>query len=250
MRGVVLVHGFTQTATSWSGVLDGVALEIHPREDLWATAEELVEQAQARWVQAAKHRRVEDRLPTALVPAPWVGYSMGGRLALHVALGHPHAVSGLVLLGATAGIEDDDERAARRSSDRLLARAVEEDGAPAFLERWLAQPLFEGLTEPGPRQRNARVLAACLRRLGTGSQDPLWDRLEEITVPTLVLAGERDEKFIAIGQRLSDGIGPNATFATVPKAGHAAHLENRAGFRDLVEPFLLDLVTTDDHWLH
>lgn len=247
MSSGVLVHGFTQTAASWTGILDGIALEIHPREDLWTTAAELVEQAASR-LRPPGLRRAGDPGPPPSPPV-WIGYSMGARLVLHVALAHSEAVGGLVLLSATAGIDDEAERAARRSEDRKLARAVEEEGAEAFLQRWLAQPMFANVAEPGPRQHNGRVLTACLRRLGTGSQEPLWDRLGEIAVPTLVLAGERDEKFTSLGQRLASEIGANAGFVAIPDAGHAAHLENPRAFRELVEAFLagIDRAADDTH---
>ncbi|HEX2039441.1 MAG TPA: alpha/beta fold hydrolase [Acidimicrobiales bacterium] len=206
----ILVHGFTQTAASWHGVLDGRAVEVEPQDDLWSTAARLGETAGA---------------------GEYVGYSMGGRLCLHLALARPHLVSRLVLLGAHPGIEDPDQRAARRRADEELARSIERDGVDAFLARWLSQPLFAGLQEPGPRQRDADVLTRCLRRLGTGVQEPLWDRLPELRMPVLVLAGERDERYGEVGRRTASAIGPHARFAVVPEAGHAAHLEQPAAFR-------------------
>lgn len=225
----VLVHGFTQTAASWDGVFDEaggdgdgdvsdiVALDVVPGGDLWSTAKRIGETAGR---------------------AAYVGYSMGGRLCLHLALADPGRVERLVLLGATAGIEDDGERAARRLADERLADDIERDGVEAFLERWLSHPMFAGLAERGPRQWDGAVLAACLRFLGTGSQEPLWDRLAELAMPVLVVAGERDEKFIRIGRRMADAIGDNASFAVVPDAGHAAHLEQPDAFRRVVAPFL------------
>ena len=219
----VLVHGFTQTAASWHGVLDGdgrnevVAVDVVPGGDLWSTA-----------------LRIGDTAGRAA----YVGYSMGGRLCLHLALADPGRVERLVLLGATAGIEDEGERAARRQADEKLADDIERDGVEAFLERWLSHPMFAGLPERGPRQSDGAVLAACLRFLGTGSQEPLWDRLGELAMPVLVVAGERDEKFIRIGRRMAEAIGDNASFATVPGAGHGAHLEQPDGFRRVVAPFL------------
>lgn len=213
----VLVHGFTQTAASWQGVLDGHAVDVMPHEDLWSTA-----------------RRIGEECG----PAAYVGYSMGGRLCLHLALAEPDRVERLVLLGATAGIEDEAERARRRRADEALADDVARDGAEAFLERWLSHPMFGDLSDPGPRQHDPRVLADCLRRLGTGMQEPLWDRLGELEMPVLVVAGERDEKFIRIGRRMAEAIGDNADFATVDDAGHAAHLEQPEAFRRVVEPFL------------
>lgn len=174
-----------------------------------------------------------DALAARFGPAVWVGYSMGGRHALAIATGNPEAVRGLVLVGATAGIEDHGERAARRQADEARAAGIERDGVDAFLERWLAQPLFAGVSVEAAgvedRRRNtAAGLAASLRGAGTGAQDPLWDRLGEIGrggIPVLVTVGEHDAKFLALGERLVGAIGPTARLAVIAGAGHAAHLE-------------------------
>jgi 2-succinyl-6-hydroxy-2,4-cyclohexadiene-1-carboxylate synthase len=175
--------------------------------------------------------------------AVYVGYSMGGRLALHLALARPDLVDGLVLLGATAGIEVEQARAARRAADEALASDVEQDGVDAFLERWLAQPLFASLppeaADRDDRRRNtAAGLAASLRLAGTGTQEPLWDRLATLTMPVLVLAGERDERFAGLGRRMAGTIGANASFAVVPGAGHAAHLEDPEAFLHVLRRWL------------
>jgi 2-succinyl-6-hydroxy-2,4-cyclohexadiene-1-carboxylate synthase len=209
----VLVHGFTQTAASWAGVLDGEAVDVAPQRDLWSTA---------AW------------LGNVGGEAEYVGYSMGGRLCLHLALARPRLVRKLVLLGVHPGIEDEAERAARRAADEELAASIERDGVDAFVAGWLAQPLFAGLVDPGPRQHDPAVLAACLRRLGTGTQESLWPRLAQLAMPVLVLAGERDEKYVDLGRRAATAIGDNARFAVVPAAGHAAHLEQPEAFRALV----------------
>lgn len=208
------MHGFTQTAASWKGVLDGHAVDVEPQDDLWSTA---------AW------------LGDTAGEGEYVGYSMGGRLCLHLALLHPELVRRLVVVGAHPGIEDDGERDARRQADEGRAATVERDGAQRFLHRWLDHPMFAGLPDPGPRQDDPVVLTACLRRLGTGAQEPLWERLSELAMPVLVLAGERDEKFVAIGRRTAEAVGDNARFAVVPDAGHAAHLEQPAAFRSIVE---------------
>jgi 2-succinyl-6-hydroxy-2,4-cyclohexadiene-1-carboxylate synthase len=215
----VLVHGFTQTAASWRGVVHGRGVEVQPQADLWSTA---------AW------------LGTTAGAGEYVGYSLGGRLCLHLALARPDLVQRLVVLGAHPGIEDAAERAARRAADEALAQSIERGGVDAFLERWLAQPLFAGLSEPGERQADTEVLTACLRRLGTGTQEPLWERLAELSMPVLVLAGERDEKYVDVGRRTAAAVGDNARFEIVPGAGHAAHLERPDAFRSLVEstPFL------------
>ena len=124
-----------------------------------------------------------------------------------------------------------------------MAQRLEREGVERFVEAWLAQPLFAGL---GPevqfrseREENTvEGLAESLRQAGTGAQSPLWDRLDRLAMPVLVVAGEADTKFSAEARRLGESIGDNATVALVPGAGHAAHLEAPAAFLDVVRPFL------------
>jgi 2-succinyl-6-hydroxy-2,4-cyclohexadiene-1-carboxylate synthase len=168
---------------------------------------------------------------------------MGGRVALHIGLGRPDLVERLVLVSATGGIEDAGERAVRRRDDEVLARSLEDDGVDAFLERWLATPMFADLSPEAAgliarRENTAAGLAAALRLMGTGTQEPLLRRLDELTMPVLVVAGERDDTFAEQALHLGGWIGPTAQLALVPDAGHACHLENPQGFLDLVVPFL------------
>jgi 2-succinyl-6-hydroxy-2,4-cyclohexadiene-1-carboxylate synthase len=178
-----------------------------------------------------------------------VGYSMGGRLALHLALARPELVHGLVMIGATPGIEDAGTRAERRASDEALARSLERDGLDAFLDRWLAQPLFARLPQEAAdledRRRNTVAgLASSLRLAGTGVQEPLWDRLGTLTMPVLVLAGAEDDRFAEIGRRTAAAIGPTATFEEVPNAGHAAHLEQPNETLRLIRAWLQAFIKT------
>jgi 2-succinyl-6-hydroxy-2,4-cyclohexadiene-1-carboxylate synthase len=154
-------------------------------------------------------------------------------------------VQGVVLLGVHPGIEDRAERAARQRADETLAASIERDGVDAFLDHWLAQPPFASLPRDAAdvedRRRNtAAGLASSLRHAGTGVQEVVWDRVHNIRVPVLVLAGERDAKFRAIGERLATAIGPHATFTVVPAAGHAAHLEQPEAFVRIVRAWLAD----------
>lgn len=221
---VVLLHGFTQTGVSWRPVVELLGSDVDvvtPDLPGHGTAGDV------RLDLAGTAAHVADLGGRAT----YVGYSMGGRVALRLALDRPDLVAGLVLVGATAGIDEPAERAARREADEALARRIEAEGVDAFLADWLAQPLFAGLT-PAPEDRAARRantaagLAASLRLSGTGTMDPpWWDELGRIDVPTTVVVGERDAKFRALGERLVAGIGPRARLAVVAGAGHACHLE-------------------------
>jgi len=233
---VVLVHGFAQTQACWGPATDDLAIDHEVcRIDAPGHGGSATLYAGLR----TGARLIADQGGAAT----YVGYSMGGRFLLHLALANPELVRGLVLIGATAGIDDPGERAERRRVDAAMADRLERDGLASFLDGWLAQPLFAGLGEAmqfrEERMRNTvDGLAESIRQAGTGSQDPLWDRLGSIEAPVLVLAGEADAKFTAAGRRLAESVGANASFATVAGAGHAAHLENPTGFLAVLRPWL------------
>lgn len=239
MKRFVFLHGFTQTHHHWH----------HPAETIRAAVEP---GATLAYVDLPGHGLAsDDRTPITAAGAPlaalggpgtWVGYSMGGRFALHAALEPGHLIERLVLIGATAGLTDADARATRVADDDARAASLERDGIDAFLERWLAAPLFATLPAGGDgfeqRRRNTVAgLAFSLRTAGTGTQEPLWDRLGEIAIPVLCLAGELDPKFTAIGRRLADAL-PHGTFASVAGAGHAAHTERPDELAALVARWL------------
>ena len=233
---LVFVHGFTQTGRSWLPVAESfidsheVVLVDAPGHG-WS-AEVSVDMAVGA-----------DMLAEVGGKASYVGYSMGGRLCLHLAVAHPHLVSSLVLLGATAGIDDDTLRAERQAADERLAIELETTGIEAFLKNWLALDLFANLHDDA-RGMNERMtntvagLASSLRLAGTGSQASLWALLDLVASPTLVLAGELDPKFTELGHRLRDEIGDSATFSTIAGTGHAAHLEAPALVARRIADFL------------
>jgi len=221
---VVLLHGFAGTRRGWEAVRaahPGRAEPYSPR------ALDLRGHGAAR---AARPIAFDACAADVLAAAPprfvLAGYSMGARIALHVALAAPGRVERLVLVSATAGIEDASERAGRRAADEALAAFAEHATIEAFADRWLAQPLFArdppavGASARQDILRNdPRALAAALRGVGTGTMEPLWGRLAELPMPVAVLAGERDHKYVALGEVLVAAL-PDARLIVVPGAGH------------------------------
>lgn len=246
---VVLLHGFTGRGRSMSGVAAALAGRYETlAPDLPGHG------ASLRSGDAAAHgfdRCIDDLVATldqaGLPRVHWIGYSMGARIALAFAVRHPERVRSLVLLGARAGIADEDERAARRRADEGLAARIEAHGVAAFVDEWLAQPLFTTLVRTDPaayaREREARLandaegLAAALRGLGPAAQPPLQGLLERVEAPVLLLAGAQDLRFVEHAQELARGL-PRAELRRVPGAGHAAHVEQPAAFAELVLEFL------------
>lgn len=223
---LVLLHGFTHTGASWDPVRS-----------------ELGERYTALAPDIRGHGTASDREPVTLeavladidaaAPAALtlVGYSMGGRIALQFALARPDRVERLVLVGASPGLADPDEREQRRRADERLADQAERSTIEEFEERWARTPALAG--QPADvreavrrdRLRNTPAgLARALRGLGTGALPSAWERLAELSVPVTLIAGERDRKFRDIATQMARSI-PGATVEVVAGAGHAAHLE-------------------------
>jgi 2-succinyl-6-hydroxy-2,4-cyclohexadiene-1-carboxylate synthase len=224
---LILLHGFTQTGRSWQPVMHALAARYR------AIAPDL-----------PGHGAFADRRPVSFAAtdaylrvlagsgrATLVGYSMGGRIALHAALGLGDHVERLVLVGASPGIADPAERAARAAEDAALAARIEADGVEVFVREWGAQPLFASMPRGvadaanADRLRNtASGLAAALRGLGTGVMPPLWDRLGTLAMPVDLVVGAGDDKFRTIAAQMAERI-PQAHVHVVENTGHAVHLE-------------------------
>jgi 2-succinyl-6-hydroxy-2,4-cyclohexadiene-1-carboxylate synthase len=224
---LVLLHGFTQTARLWGPfgeamaqrhTLIGIDLPGHAgsddvRADLPATAALVADTV---------------RSVIGAEPCDLLGYSLGARVALHVATGTDLALHRLTLIGATGGMEDPEARHRRRGADEATADALEASGdVTAFIARWLAGPMFArlaGSADEAERRRNsASGLASSLRLCGAGTQEPLWDRLAAVEVPLCALAGVDDTRFSRHAVRLA-GTAPHGVVSLIPGGGHAVHL--------------------------
>jgi 2-succinyl-6-hydroxy-2,4-cyclohexadiene-1-carboxylate synthase len=232
---LVLLHGFTNTGASWDEVTTALAERYRP------VAPDI-----------RGHGSASSRRPVtlagviadvgALAPASFelAGYSMGGRLALHVAFALPGRVSRLTLIGASPGIDDPGARAERRAADERLAGETETMTIEDFAERWAQTPV---LADQPPAVRAAAVrdrlcstpggLAAALRGLGTGALPSLWDRLGELTVPVELVVGERDHKFRVTAEAMAAAL-PAVRLRVVRGAGHAVHLEDPAAVAGII----------------
>ncbi len=236
---LVWLHGFTQTKDSAHQF----------RSILAGTGELLTLDLPGHGQNAtivASLSETADLLADALPEEPFVlgGYSFGARVALHFALRHADRLMGLVLLGATRGIEDPSEREARRRRDNDLADRIEAIGTDAFLEEWLAQPMFASLPadalERTARSHDPQGLANSLRRAGTGTQTWLAPALGAIATPTLALAGAKDVKFSREALAIATAVRSGRS-ALVDDASHAAHLEAPELVAQLVTSFTRQL---------
>lgn len=175
------------------------------------------------------------------------GYSMGGRLALKIALADPALVGGLILESTNCGIPDERQRSRRRQTDEQRARDITTD-LDRFLTHWQQLPLFASPETNNKEQlhrkyraiqrgQSPEALAASLRGFGTGSMRPCCDELPSLNRPVLLMAGTHDEKYRQINRRLEQRL-PAARFSTL-KAGHRVHLDNPDKFITEIKSFLL-----------
>jgi 2-succinyl-6-hydroxy-2,4-cyclohexadiene-1-carboxylate synthase len=228
---VVFLHGFTHTGRSWQPVI--AALD----ERYTSVADDIRGHGDAsERVTVSLDAVIEDVLAAAPERFTLAGYSMGGRISLHVALAAGDRVERLVLIGASPGLADDVQRAERRRADEELAREIERCTIEEFARRWAQTPVLAGLpagaldAAHADRLRSTPAgLARALRGLGTGALPSLWGRLGDLAMPVTLAVGERDEKFRGIAAEMSRGIPgariPAARVVVVPGAGHAVHLE-------------------------
>lgn len=249
---LVLLHGFTGSARAWGEF--GDLLAMHFTTVAVDVAGHGLSDAPAELEHYRMERVIED-IVTAVerlgfARPHWLGYSMGGRTALQVAHAYPANVRSLATIGASPGIDCAEDRVARVSSDEVLARTIERDGVEPFIDYWEAIPLFasqRALPEAArARIREGRLrnsvtgLANSLRGMGAGAQSALHEHLVTMTVPSLIMAGALDTKYVETGTMLASTM-PNARFEAIAGAGHAAQTERPAETAALVIAFLQSL---------
>jgi 2-succinyl-6-hydroxy-2,4-cyclohexadiene-1-carboxylate synthase len=233
-RTLILLHGFTNTGASWEPVVAALPERYRPLTP-----------------DIRGHGTASDLRPVTLPaviadvralagPLELAGYSMGGRLALHIAFALPERVRRLILIGASPGLADAGERAERRAADEALAGDVEEMTIEQFAERWAQTPVLAGqppdVLAAVTAQRLANTpagLAAALRGLGTGALPSLWERLGELAIPVELVVGEHDAKFRVTAERMAGAL-PDARLHIVTGAGHAVHLEDPLAVAEVI----------------
>lgn len=177
-----------------------------------------------------------------------VGYSMGGRIALYLALHFPKYFKAVILESASPGLKTTSEREIRIRHDQLIQEKLQTQDMSAFLQQWYENPLFASfIKHPDYAQaiaqrleNNPIKLIKSLEYLGLGKQPSLWHKLEGNKVPLLLLVGELDSKFISINQEMANLCG-QAKLIIIENSGHNIHFEQPNFYAGLVLNWLKNI---------
>ena len=246
---LLMLHGFTGDGTTWRSIGEQlaqdyqcIALDLLGHGDSDAPASP---QAYAMESAAGDIISLLDALQLERVHL--LGYSLGGRLALCLALDYPRRIRSLILESASPGIADKTERETRRQRDNQLAADIEARGIASFVDFWERLPLWESQrdlpaavldAQRAQRLRSSETgLAGSLRGIGAGAQPSLWARLPQLQAPSLLVVGALDAKFRRVNAEMAESM-PDARLAVIEGAGHNTHLERPAAFAAVVAAHL------------
>ena len=253
---LVALHGFTGSLRTWDSLARAAAGRFTlVLVDLLGHGDSDAPEEPSRY---SMERCTQDLIALldalGLERAGWLGYSMGGRICLYLGLAAPDRCQALAVEGASGGIADEKERRKRVESDDALARMIEERGIEAFVDYWEGLPLFssqsrlpEGARAGLRRQRlrnRPSGLAGSLRGMGAGAQPPLYDRLQSLARPVLLMAGEEDTRYCDLARQMGASV-PGGRFSIIPGAGHCPHLERPELFNEKVLEFFLGQLGSD-----
>ena len=247
---VILLHGFMGLSDDWREVTDLLKsrfrsimpdLPGHGRSGFPIRREMITIESVAQGVVALLDQLRLDK-------ATLLGYSMGGRTALFTALQFPDRLNGLILESAGPGLEDEYERRVRTALDDDRAYHLRVQGLDPFLDDWYKAPLFESLhrfpeklalLKKSRDVHNVEGLAAALQGLSTGRQPSLWDKLDGLKMPVLLICGALDHKFTRINRIMSEAI-PFSEWKIIGDAGHNTHLEHPEAFTTTIQRFMAE----------
>lgn len=243
---VIFLHGFMGSTRDWDDVIECLSRTNYcVAVDLPGHGRSLDLADDAYTLPGAVRLVLRVMEHTQIIPGAVAGYSMGGRLALHLAIHHSDTCSKLIVESATAGIRGKDERVIRQHLDEKRAEELEQGRFEDFLQTWYGQPLFAALADDP--EKLARVLrrrrfneptelARALRGMGVGTQVPLWDRLSGVAIPVLLVTGERDSKYVEILRAMAELL-PCAALEVVSGVGHNVHVEDPAAVAKRIKGF-------------
>jgi 2-succinyl-6-hydroxy-2,4-cyclohexadiene-1-carboxylate synthase len=253
---VLFLHGFTGDTRTWDEVTEVlkvkyqcISIDIvgHGRTDSPVNAERYSMDGVSKDIRAILNK-------LDIKKAAFVGYSMGGRLALHYSNLYSETVGVLILESASPGLKTEEEKRERRERDHALADRIMDEGMESFVTFWEDIPLFSTQKklplEVRDRIRVQRLqqspvgLSNSLKGMGTGAQPSWWGTLGNLPFPVILMIGCLDRKFAAIANEMETWI-PDAEVIPFFDTGHAIHVEDPRKFGTIVEEVLFNYIKED-----
>ncbi len=250
---ILFIHGFTGNGTEWEPVISyfGQGINAHII-DLPGAGSSDIPDDKSFYNSEGLTELIRKFIGLNFKKRPVLcGYSMGGRLAFSYAVKYSDTLSGLIIESSTPGIRNLTDRMMRRDSDAELIRSIRIDGVPKFIGKWLRTGIFAGLDGKlgadlfsgliQKRSANSETgLIRLLEGFGTGEMKPVWDDLEKIDVPVLLVAGEEDSKYKQILSEVNNVI-KSSELKIVGDAGHNVHLEKPSEFSKIINDFIKNI---------
>lgn len=245
---LVLLHGFLANQRDWDAVLPALTEDFYCLTiDLPGHGQTTIDEPHQSLPLAAQSlNELLDRLHVSRCHL--LGYSMGGRLALQVYLLNPARYASLILEGSCPGLKTEAEQLERVKHDGYIARQIEKesDDFRGYLLKWYQQPFFKTIKSNAEcfehflsirLQNDPFKVAQSLRSLSTGAQPSLWERLADVSCPSLLIVGQNDSKFFQFAEDMRQGI-PLAQLHVEPECGHNVHVENPSQYVRILTQFL------------
>lgn len=245
---LVFLHGFLGSGENWRGIIEGLQgthqcipydLPGHGKNIEGDIQAPLSFDTVSQWLADQL-----DKIPASKINL--VGYSLGGRVALHFATHYPERIQCLILESANPGIMEEEERNLRLAEDTSRAASILKDGMSVFVDNWYQTPLFASLKNhpetrstiiKAAKRNQPRWMAKSIRELSPGLQPPLWDLLSNLSFPVLLITGEEDRKYAQVIQKMAERI-PNSASVIVENAGHNVHAEQAEKYIAFLKGFL------------
>ena len=258
---IIVLHGFAGSMTSWTDFVHGAArrFKIITIDLLGHGGSDFPKDLKRYSAEHAGNDIITIMTKLGIDSACWLGYSMGGRIALLTAVSKPEKFTGLILEGASPGLSSARERKQRARKDEILAQRIIKNGIETFADYWESQGLF-ATQKRLPKEirqwlREQRLannpigLSNTLRAIGLGVQTPVQKALPSLTIPVLCVTGSLDRKFTTIAKEMCKKL-PNGKAAVIRGSGHAPHLEKPEQFNRVVFRFLDSLQLSNAQYNH
>lgn len=172
-----------------------------------------------------------------------IGYSLGGRLALHCLLDNTSKWDTAIIISANPGLENEEEKLLRIKNDEKWAHRFLHEEWNFVINAWNSQGVFSGQENNLNREENnfnREKISKFLLEFSLGKQKNLREKIKEIQIPLLWLAGEFDTKFSLIAKEMSE-LNNKIQSIIVPKAGHRVPFENSEDFKNICLKFITEL---------